>query len=107
MLFCRNKRDYSNGFGAKRPSRRDDELPNSSLNKRSRFDSASDSFDPQFVRRDEIQALVMLTFKKFLATQDEVLSDEEAINKYNDYKLEFKKQSCEKYFQSHKDEEWY
>lgn len=49
----------------------------------------------------------MLTFKKFLATQDESISDEEAIAKYNDYKLEFAKQECEKYFQNHKDEEWF
>jgi len=49
----------------------------------------------------------MLTFRKFLATQDESLTDEEAISKYKDYKLDWKRQECEKYFQAHKEEEWY
>lgn len=48
----------------------------------------------------------MLTFKKFLATVDETISDEEAIAKYNDYKLEFKKQQYQKFFDAHKEEEW-
>ena len=104
----RTRRDYSNGFGAaKRSTRREDDFPNPSTNKRTRFDSASDSFEPQFIRKEETLSTVMLTFKKFLATQEETLSDEEAIAKYNEYKLEFKKQECEKYFQAHKDEEWF
>ena len=49
----------------------------------------------------------MLTFKKFLATQDESITDEQAISKYIDYKAEFKRQECERYFQAHKDEEWF
>lgn len=49
----------------------------------------------------------MLTFKKFLATVDETISDEDAITKYNDYKTEFKKQQIQKFFDLHKDEEWY
>ncbi|KAH7727903.1 arsenite-resistance protein 2 containing protein [Aphelenchoides avenae] len=75
--------------------------------KRNRFDSAADSYEPQFVRKEESSTPVMLTFKKFLATQDESITDEEAIAKYNDYKLEFKRQECEKFFQAHKDEEWF
>lgn len=74
--------------------------------KRNRFDSASDSFDPQFIRKEETTIPVMLTFKKFLATQDDSLTDEEAIEKYKEYKLEFKRQEYEKYFQQHRDEEW-
>lgn len=49
----------------------------------------------------------MLTFRKFLQTQDDLLSDEEAIAKYLEYKIEFKKQECESFFQLHKGEEWY
>uniref|UniRef100_A0A915CNK4 Serrate RNA effector molecule homolog n=1 Tax=Ditylenchus dipsaci TaxID=166011 RepID=A0A915CNK4_9BILA len=103
----RSRRDYSNGVGGgiKRgmPNRREEEP----IMKRNRFDAASDSFEPAFVRKEENSTPVMLTFKKFLCTQDESLSDEEAITKYKEYKLEFKKQECEKYFQAHKDEEWF
>lgn len=78
-------------------------------------DGAVDSYEPQFVyknggngqRTGTAPLPQMLTFKKFLATQDDTLSDEEAIAKYTDYKLEFMRQECERYFQAHKDEEWY
>jgi hypothetical protein len=86
----------------KRGLRRDDE----SNYKRSRFDAASDTFEPQFDRKPETSTRIMLTFKKFLETQDESISDEEAILKYSDYKLEFRKQECEKFFAAHKEEEW-
>ena len=42
----------------------------------------------------------------FLATQDDTISDEDAIKKYADYKLEFKRQQLNEFFVSHKDEEW-
>lgn len=58
------------------------------------------------MRKEENPPTFMLTFRKYLATQDETISDQDAINKYNDYKMEYKKQACEKYFQTHKDEEW-
>jgi hypothetical protein len=48
----------------------------------------------------------MLTFKKFLATVDDSISDDEAIAKYNEYKVEFKRQQIQKFFDLHKDEEW-
>lgn len=105
MYQFRTRRDYSNGSGIKRASgRRDDEPP---LVKRNRFDSASDSFEPQFNRKEESGVPVLLTFRKFLSTQDDLISDEEAIAKYLEYKIEFKKQDCENFFQQHKDEEWY
>ena len=34
----------------------------------------------------------MMSFKAFLQTQDDQISDEEAIRKYAEYKLEFKRQ---------------
>lgn len=48
----------------------------------------------------------MMTLKQFLATQDDSISDSEAIQKYNDYKLEFKRQQLNEFFVAHKDEEW-
>jgi len=47
----------------------------------------------------------MMSFKAFLATQDDTISDEDAIKKYADYKLEFKRQQLNEFFVSHKDEE--
>lgn len=47
----------------------------------------------------------MMSFKAFLTTQDDSISDEEAIKKYADYKLEFKRQQLNEFFVSHKDEE--
>lgn len=56
---------------------------------------------------DEEPVPVMMTFKKFLATQDDSITDEEAIAKYSEYKLEFKRQELHKFFLAHKDEEWW
>lgn len=49
----------------------------------------------------------MMTFKSFLATQEDTITDEEAIKRYNDYKLEFRRQQLNEFFVAHKDEEWY
>uniref|UniRef100_A0A914E8E8 SERRATE/Ars2 N-terminal domain-containing protein n=1 Tax=Acrobeloides nanus TaxID=290746 RepID=A0A914E8E8_9BILA len=100
----RNRRDYSNGFGMKRTSNRRDDEP---TGKRGRFDTASDSYEPQFIKKEEGSGTVMLTFKKFLATVDDSISDDEAITKYNEYKVEFKRQQIQKFFDVHKDEEWF
>jgi hypothetical protein len=48
----------------------------------------------------------MLTLKQFLASQDDSISDELAITKYNEYKIEFKRGLMNEFFVSHKDEEW-
>jgi len=48
----------------------------------------------------------MMSFKAFLQTQDDNISDEEAIQKFNEYKLEFKRQQLNDFFVNHKDEEW-
>ena len=76
-------------------------------------DGAVDSYEPQFIRKDGEEFSAgnavpqLLTFKKYLVTQDETLSDEDAKTKYEDYKLDFMKQECERFFQSHKEEEWF
>jgi len=49
----------------------------------------------------------MMSFKAFLQTQDDQISDEDAIKKYAEYKLEFKRQQLNEFFVTHKDEEWF
>jgi hypothetical protein len=41
-----------------------------------------------------------------LATQSDDISDDDAIRKYNDYKLEFRRQQISEFFLAHQDEEW-
>jgi hypothetical protein len=48
----------------------------------------------------------MMTLKQYLLTQDDSISDDIAITKYNDYKLEFKRNQLNEFFVAHKDEEW-
>lgn len=52
-------------------------------------------------------APAMMTFKQFLNAQDDNIGDEEAFNKYQEYKLEFRKTQMSDFFQQHKEEEWY
>lgn len=49
----------------------------------------------------------MIPFKQFLASQDDSISEEEAVKRYNQYKLDFKKTQLNEYFLKHKDEEWW
>ena len=49
----------------------------------------------------------MMTFKAFLQTQDDSITDEEALHKYSEYKLEFQRQQLNEFFVSHKDDEWF
>ncbi|KAK2165819.1 hypothetical protein LSH36_45g11011 [Paralvinella palmiformis] len=49
----------------------------------------------------------MMSFKQFLSTQDDNITDEEAIRKYNEYKIDFKKQQINEFFLAHKEEEWF
>jgi hypothetical protein len=48
----------------------------------------------------------MMSFKQFLSSQDDNITDEEAIKKYNEYKVDFKKQQINEFFLAHKEEEW-
>ena len=56
---------------------------------------------------DTPQGPVMLTFKQFLNAQDDNIDDMEAVKKYQEYKLEFRKTQLGDFFQQHKEEEWY
>lgn len=62
-----------------------------------------------FYRREEYDNYqpVMMTFKAFLSTQDDSITDEEALHKYGEYKLEFQRQQLNEFFVSHKDDEWF
>jgi len=59
-------------------------------------------------RLDELDTFpVMMSFKAFLETQDDYITDEEALLKYGEYKLEFKRQKLNEFFVSHKGQEWF
>ena len=47
-----------------------------------------------------------LSFKLFLQQQDDNISDEDAIKKYNEYKMDFKKTQINNFFLEHKEEDW-
>ncbi|XP_025163712.1 serrate RNA effector molecule homolog isoform X3 [Harpegnathos saltator] len=49
----------------------------------------------------------MMSFKAFLGTQEDTITDEEAIKRYNEYKSEFRRQQMNEFFVAHKDEEWF
>ena len=48
-----------------------------------------------------------VSFKRFLQQQDDSINEEEAIKKYNNYRVEFKKAQINQFFLSHKAEEWF
>ena len=48
----------------------------------------------------------LMTFKQFLASQDDNISDEDAIRKFNEYKVDFRRQQISDFFMLHKEEEW-
>ncbi|XP_023801147.1 LOW QUALITY PROTEIN: serrate RNA effector molecule homolog [Cyanistes caeruleus] len=51
---------------------------------------------------------VMKSFKEFLLSLDDAVDDEtEAVKRYNDYKLDFRRQQLQEFFLAHKDEEWF
>jgi hypothetical protein len=39
--------------------------------------------------------------------QDDSITDEEALAKYGEYKMEFRRQQLNEFFVSHKEEEWF
>ena len=48
----------------------------------------------------------MMTFKQFLGTLDDSVDDDDSVQRYRDYKIEFKRQQIHEFFIAHKDEEW-
>lgn len=49
---------------------------------------------------------VMKSFKEFLLSLDDAVDETEAVKRYNDYKLDFRRQQLQEFFLAHKDEEW-
>ncbi|GMT33127.1 hypothetical protein PFISCL1PPCAC_24424 [Pristionchus fissidentatus] len=96
----RGGNDYGNG-GIKRaaPSRRDDYPMDSKRNRQgSEAEDASAAANA---------VPVLLPFKKWLVQQDDSINEDDATSKYAEYKLEHKKQLLLKFFNTHKDEEWF
>ncbi len=48
----------------------------------------------------------LMPFKRFLDPLDDLITDEEAMAKYKDYKDSFNKRYIEEFFEAHKLEEW-
>jgi len=49
----------------------------------------------------------MMSFKQFLAQQDDNIDDMEAVQKYAEYKKDVKRRQLQLFFDKHKEEEWY
>lgn len=94
----RDSRREDDRYAGKRSSssRRDD-------GKRARHGSESDNGDP---KSDDFSG-PMMTFKKFLMTQDDDISDSAALAAYNEYKQEYKRKELQRFFDAHKAEEWF
>ncbi|KAM8973119.1 serrate RNA effector molecule homolog isoform 1-T1 [Pelodytes ibericus] len=52
-------------------------------------------------------APVMKTFKEFLLSLEDSVDETEAVRRYNDYKMEFRRQQMQEFFLAHKEEEWF
>ncbi|XP_030043027.1 serrate RNA effector molecule homolog isoform X6 [Microcaecilia unicolor] len=50
---------------------------------------------------------VMKSFKEFLLSLDDSVDETEAVKRYNDYKLDFRRQQMQDFFLAHKEEEWF
>lgn len=50
---------------------------------------------------------IMKTFKEFLLSLDDSVDETEAVKRYNEYKIDFRRQQMQDFFLAHKDEEWY
>ncbi|OCT90916.1 hypothetical protein XELAEV_18019533mg [Xenopus laevis] len=52
-------------------------------------------------------APTMKTFKEFLLSLEDSVDETEAVKRYNDYKIDFRRQQMQEFFLAHKDEEWF
>jgi hypothetical protein len=53
------------------------------------------------------RALILKTNSFNPRAQDDSITDEEALAKYGEYKMEFRRQQLNEFFVSHKEEEWF
>lgn len=121
MNYGSYKRCHDGGFfnassGFKRRQYGDDFPPDPGYNKRQRIAPPRD-IDEELKsstrgRGEEGSAAKgefrpsMLSFKAFLSTQDDSITDDEALEKFSEYKKEFNRQQINEFFVAHKDEEW-
>ena len=49
---------------------------------------------------------ILMSFKQFLAQQSDSIDEVEAVERYAEYKTEFRKKQVVEFFDKHKDEEW-
>uniref|UniRef100_A0A8C7ZU26 Serrate RNA effector molecule homolog (Arabidopsis) n=1 Tax=Oryzias sinensis TaxID=183150 RepID=A0A8C7ZU26_9TELE len=50
---------------------------------------------------------IMKSFKEFLLSLDDSVDETEAVKRYNEYKVDFRRQQMQDFFLAHKDEEWF
>uniref|UniRef100_A0A669AWA7 Serrate RNA effector molecule homolog (Arabidopsis) n=1 Tax=Oreochromis niloticus TaxID=8128 RepID=A0A669AWA7_ORENI len=50
---------------------------------------------------------IMKSFKEFLLSLDDSVDETEAVKRYNEYKIDFRRQQMQDFFLAHKDEEWF
>uniref|UniRef100_A0A3Q2DCY0 Serrate RNA effector molecule homolog (Arabidopsis) n=1 Tax=Cyprinodon variegatus TaxID=28743 RepID=A0A3Q2DCY0_CYPVA len=50
---------------------------------------------------------IMKSFKEFLLSLDDTVDETEAVKRYNEYKIDFRRQQMQDFFLAHKDEEWF
>ncbi|XP_023254183.1 serrate RNA effector molecule homolog, partial [Seriola lalandi dorsalis] len=49
----------------------------------------------------------MRSFKEFLLNMEDSVDETEAVKRYNQYKLDFRRQQLQDFFLQHKDQEWF
>ena len=106
--MLRDDRGYDSGYHHRGSGGGYDDYPSASRHASSggyRGSSSSGGGGGAGANDDGVQP-PMMSFKAFLGTQDDSISDEEAIKKYAEYKLEFRRQQLNEFFVTHKDEEW-
>uniref|UniRef100_A0AC35TS13 Serrate RNA effector molecule homolog n=1 Tax=Rhabditophanes sp. KR3021 TaxID=114890 RepID=A0AC35TS13_9BILA len=74
------------------------------FNKRGRMDSHNDGEVPS---TDSNNATTMMTYKVFVNTIGDEASEEELQQKYTEYKDKFRAENLLRFFNEHKNEEWY
>uniref|UniRef100_A0A8C6PQT8 Serrate RNA effector molecule homolog (Arabidopsis) n=1 Tax=Nothobranchius furzeri TaxID=105023 RepID=A0A8C6PQT8_NOTFU len=69
---------------------------------------------PSFIRLGNIHDLdlgppppIMKSFKEFLISLDDSVDETEAVKRYNEYKIDFRRQQMQDFFLAHKEEEWF
>ncbi|CAF3439430.1 unnamed protein product [Rotaria sp. Silwood1] len=67
--------------------------------------TSADQFNKE--TSDGVTQPPMLSFKHFLQDQDDNIDQEEAVKRYNEYKIDFKKTQIAEFFTAHKDEDWF